>query len=326
MKRLLRALLAVTLAAALACAAAWVWYLHWLDAPGPAQKQVTLIVPRGAHVGQIARQLAESGIVTSGRLLDFAAWQTGLGPHLKAGEYAFAPGETPRGALEQVAAGRVVVHHLTIPEGLSSLQIRRLVTGDPDLSGDWPTKPVPEGSLLPETYNFIHGDTRADLLARMHKAQQNLLAKLWPERAPGLPLASPEQAVILASIVEAETPLAAERPRVAAVYINRLKRGMRLQADPTVLYGVTHGDPELDRALTRADLAQETPWNTYANAGLPPTPINHPGRASLIAVLQPEQNDYLYFVANGKGGHVFAETYEQHLRNVAAYRASQKQR
>jgi UPF0755 protein len=200
------------------------------------------------------------------------------------------------------------------------------MNGDGALSGDWPAGPVPEGSLLPETYNFIHGDTRSDLLARMRKGQQDLLDRLWTGRAADLPLASPEQAVILASIVEAETPLAAERPRVAGVYLNRLKRGMRLQADPTVLYGITRGDPERDKPLTRADLAQETPWNTYAIAGLPPTPINNPGRASLAAVLQPERNDFLYFVANGKGGHVFAETYDQHLRNVAAYRASQKQR
>lgn len=326
MKNLLRALLAIVLAAALACGGAYAWFLHWLDAPGPSRQEVTLIVPRGAHVGQIAGLLAEAGVAGDARLLEFAAWQTGLGPHLKAGEYAFAPGETPRAALERIAAGRVVVHHLTVPEGLSTFEIRRLVSGDAALAGDWPKAPVAEGSLLPETYNFIHGDTRAELLGRMHKAQQDLLARLWPQRAADLPLASPEQAVILASIVEAETPLAAERPRVAGVYLNRLKRGMKLQADPTVIYGITHGDPEQERPLTRADLAQDTPWNTYANAGLPPTPINHPGRASLAAVLQPEQNDFLYFVANGKGGHVFAETYDQHLRNVAAYRASQKQR
>jgi UPF0755 protein len=326
MKRLVRALLAVMLAAALACGTAWAWFLHWLDAPGPARQDITLIVPRGAHVGQIARQLAEAGIVTNDRLLEIAAWQTGLGPHLKAGEYVFAPGETPRGALEQIAAGRVVVHHLTIPEGLSIIEIRRLVAADAALAGEWPSAPVPEGSLLPETYNFIHGDTRGDLLGRMRRAQQDLLDRLWAGRAADLPLASPEQAVVLASIVEAETPLAAERPRVAGVYLNRLKRGMRLQADPTVIYGITQGDPAKERPLTRADLAQETPWNTYVIAGLPPTPINNPGRASLAAVLQPEQNGFLYFVATGKGGHVFAETYDQHLRNVAAYRASQKQR
>jgi len=324
MKLVLRTLLAVMLAALLACAGGYAWFLHWLDSPGPAPAEAVVIVPRGAGLTLISQRLAAAQVVDSARLLELAAWQTGLAAHLKAGEYAFPPAETPRAALERMAAGRVVVHRLTIPEGLSSIEIRRLVTGAEALSGDWPKPPVAEGSLLPETYNFIRGDSRADLLARMRKAQQDLLAELWPKRVADLPLASPEQAVILASIVEAETPLEAERPRVAAVYLNRLRRGMKLQADPTVIYGITRGEPERDRPLTRADLAEDTPWNTYMIAGLPPTPINHPGRASLAAVLQPEKNDFLYFVANGKGGHVFAATYDEHLRNVAAYRASQK--
>lgn len=325
MKTAIRSLLAVTLAVLLACAGGYVWLLSWLDAPGPLHDETVVLVPRGAGLGIIARDLQRAGVVGEARLLELAAWQTGLAAQLKAGEYAFPPGETPRAALERMAAGRVLVHRLTIPEGLSSLAIRQLVEGADTLSGNWPALSVPEGSLLPETYHFIRGDSRADLVARMHRAQQALLTAEWPKRDAGLPLDSPEQAVILASIVEAETPLEAERPRVAGVYLNRLKRGMRLQADPTVLYGITKGDPERDRPLTRADLAQSSPWNTYVIDGLPPTPINHPGRASLLAVLHPEMHGFLYFVANGKGGHTFAETYEQHLRNVAAWRASQKQ-
>jgi UPF0755 protein len=205
-----------------------------------------------------------------------------------------------------------------------TVTIRRLVEAGEALSGNWPSASVAEGSLLPETYQYIHGDSRAELVARMRKAQEELLAELWPKRAAGLPLGSPAQAVVLASIVEAETPVPAERPRVAGVYLNRLKRGMKLQADPTVAYGITRGERELERPLTLNDLARPSAWNTYTIDGLPPTPINHPGRASIAAVLQPEAHDFLYFVADGKGGHVFARTYDEHLKNVAAYRATQR--
>lgn len=324
MKRLIALLLAVALAAGLAIGGGYLWFLSWLDAPGPASRETVILVPRGSGVTAIARRLEQENVVAEPRLLELAAWYTGTADALKAGEYLFAPGETPRAVLERIAAGRVLVHRLTIAEGLTTVEIRQLVTAAEALSGDWPATPVAEGTLLPETYHYVYGDSRADLVARMHKAQATLLAELWPNRAEGLPLQNEAEAVILASIVEAETPIPAERAKVAGVYINRLRRGMRLQADPTVAYGMTKGEAALPRPLTRADLAQATPWNTYVIDGLPPTPINHPGRASLAAVLQPESHDFLYFVADGKGGHLFAGTYEQHLRNVAAYRASQK--
>lgn len=324
MKRLMRTLLAILLAAALACAGGYVWFQSWLDAPGPAQRDTVVLIPRGSGVAGIAQRLAEAGVVDRARLLELAAWQTGLSAALKAGEYQFAPAESPRAVLERIAAGRVLVRRLTIPEGQTSAEIRRMVEAAEAMSGNWPAGPVPEGSLLPETYHYVYGDSRPELVARMRKARDDLLAELWGKRASGLPLAEPAQAVILASIVEAETPLPAERPRVAGVYLNRLKRGMRLQADPTVAYGITRGEKELDRPLSRDDLTRPSPWNTYTSDGLPPTPINHPGRASLAAALQPESHDFLFFVADGKGGHVFAQTYEQHLRNVAAYRASQR--
>lgn len=324
MKPLTRALLAVLLAAALACAGGYVWFLSWLDSPGPAQRDTIVLVPRGTGVSGIAQRLAEAGVVDHARLLELAVWRTGLSAALKAGEYQFAPAESPRAVLERIAAGRVLVRRLTIPEGQSSAEIRRLIEAAEAMTGAWPAELIPEGSLLPETYHYVYGDSRPELVARMRKARDDLLAELWGRRASGLPLADPAQAVILASIVEAETPLAAERPRVAGVYLNRLKRGMRLQADPTVVYGITRGEKELERPLSRDDLARPSPWNTYTSDGLPPTPINHPGRASLAAALQPESHDFLFFVADGKGGHLFAQTYEQHLRNVAAYRASQR--
>ncbi|HEX6956540.1 MAG TPA: endolytic transglycosylase MltG [Ferrovibrio sp.] len=324
MKRIVRPLLAIALAAVLIFGGGYIWFVSWLDRPGPAAQETVIVIPRGSGVTAIARLLTRGGVVSNARLLEFAASYTGTRTKLKAGEYQFAPGETPRGVLEQIAAGRVLIHRLTIPEGLTTAEIRQLIAGADALSGDWPQENIPEGSLLPETYHYIRGDSRSDLVHRMQQAEKSLLAELWAKRAPGLPLANPEQAIVLASIVEAETPIAEERPRVAAVYLNRLKKGMRLQADPTVAYGLTKGEHPLDRPLSHADLAAASPWNTYLIDGLPPTPINHPGRASLAAVLQPEQNDYLFFVANGRGGHVFAETYEQHLRNVAAYRAERK--
>lgn len=324
MKRLTTTLLAVALAAGLAAGGGYLWFLSWLDAPGPGIRETVVLVPRGSGVTAIAQRLAQENVVARPRLLELAAWYTETAGALKAGEYLFAPGETPRAVLERIAAGRVLVRRVTITEGLSSAEIRQLVNAAEALNGDWPKEPVPEGTLLPETYHYVYGDGRSDLVARMRKAQADLLSDLWPKRADGLPLQNQTQAVILASIVEAETPIPAERPRVAGVYLNRLKRGMKLQADPTVAYGITRGEAELPRPLSRADLAQPSPWNTYVIDGLPPTPINHPGRASLAAVLQPESHDFLYFVADGKGGHLFAATYEQHLRNVAAYRASQK--
>lgn len=324
MKRLVAMLLAVLLAACIAVGGAFLWFRSWLDAPGPATHETVILVPRGTGLSGIAERLVRENVVSDARLLKLAAWYTETADRLKAGEYLVPPGESPRAVLERIAAGRVMVRRLTITEGLSTAGIRQMVAAAEALQGDWPDEPVPEGSLLPETYHYVYGDNRAELVARMRKAQSDLLAELWPKRAEGLPLRTPSEAVILASIVEAETPIPAERARVAGVYINRLRRGMRLQADPTVAYGMTKGEAELSRPLTRADLQQATPWNTYVIDGLPPTPINHPGRASIEAVLQPETHDFLYFVADGKGGHLFAVTYEQHLRNVAAYRASQR--
>jgi UPF0755 protein len=324
MKRLLPALLAVLLAGAVGLSAAWLWYADWLDSPGPLAQERLVLVPRGTRVANIAERLAEAGVLRHPRLIELAAWQTGMAASLKAGEYQFAPGDTPRQVLEKIAAGRVYARRLTVPEGQMTVEIRRIVEAGEALAGPWPAAPVPEGSLLPETYQYIHGDTRGDLVARMRKAREDLLAELWPKRAANLPFAGPEQAIILASIVEAETPVPAERARVAGVYLNRLKRNMKLQADPTVAYGITGGERELDRPLTLNDLARPSAWNTYTIDGLPPTPINHPGRASIAAVLQPERHDFLYFVADGKGGHVFARSYDEHLKNVAAYRATQR--
>ncbi len=318
----MRVLARLLLALVLVAGAAAIWFQSWIDQPGPLEKPALVLLPRGSGVDGIAARLEAAGAVSNRHLLRLAAAWTGKAAFLKAGEYAIEPGDTPRVLLERIAAGKVHFRKLTIPEGWRSAEIVQALAQAEAMSGEVSVLP-PEGSLLPETYLYTHGDGRAELLQRMARGREDLLARLWAQRAKDLPLQTPEQAVILASIVEAETPVAEERPQVAGVFTNRLRRGMKLQSDPTVAYGITRGLSDLDRPLSRADLAQPTAWNTYTIDALPPTAINHPGRASLAAVLNPAATKALYFVADGKGGHVFAETYEQHLRNVAAYRASQ---
>jgi UPF0755 protein len=213
--------------------------------------------------------------------------------------------------------GLVVRHFITLPEGLSSRAAAEILAQSDILTGAAPV--APEGALLPETYEVSRGESRAAVIARMERDRSALLAKLWAARAKGLPYRRPEDAVILASVVEKETALAAERPLVAGVFVNRLKKGMRLESDPTVIYALTGGDP-LGHGLTRSELATPSPYNTYRVTGLPPTPINNPGRAALAAALAPTPTDNLYFVANGVGGHAFSPTLAQHSQNVAHWR------
>jgi UPF0755 protein len=224
--------------------------------------------------------------------------------------------------MDMLVAHKTLEHRLTIAEGLTTDAVVALVKAEPALTGDVPT--VPEGSLLPETYLFERGTTRAELLARIHKAQEALLAALWPTRKEGLPFASQEEALKLASIVEKETGIAAERPRIAAVFINRLENGMKLESDPTIIYGLTKGVP-LGHPLRQSELALPNPYSTYQIAGLPPTPISNPGRDAIAAVLNPADSQDLYFVANGTGGHVFAKTIAEHQRNVAQWRRIEQQ-
>jgi UPF0755 protein len=247
-----------------------------------------------------------------------------LSAGIKAGEYAIPS----RASMADIAAililGKSIQHKLTAAEGLTSDMIYKLVVADPMLAGDAGPVP-PEGALLPETYLFTRGTNRRALLDRMAAAQRKFLAAQWPHRAPGLPFNSPREAVILASIVEKETSLPEERRHIASVFINRLRAGMRLQSDPTIIYGVSRGYP-LGRGIRESEIAADMPYNTYVIAGLPPGPICNPGKDSLAAVLNPEQTSDLYFVANGKGGHVFSATIAEHARNVIAYRALEKSR
>ena len=296
------------------------------NAPGPAARQgqeTTVILRRGAGLSEIGAALERAGVTHSATLFMAAAQLNGAARTLKAGEYAFPSRASLGQVLDKIRSGDIVRHMVTAPEGLTSQQIVDLLTQNPILTGSAPTPP--EGALLPETYEVVRGEERSAVLERMMDAQETLLAQLWAGRQKGLPFETPQQAVTLASIVEKETGLASERPRVAAVYMNRLRQGMRLEADPTVVYGVSRGMP-LGRGLRASELADPNPYNTYRHAGLPPTPIGNPGRASLAAVLDPPKTNEIFFVADGSGGHVFAATYDEHLRNVARWRQIERGR
>ena len=289
--------------------------------PGPAPKEggteTTVILKRGSSLPQIAGALADGGVIRLPFSFGVLAKLTGGGQRLRAGEYAVPARASAFDILQMIRAGKIVRHLVTIPEGLSSAQVADILNANPVLTGDAPV--APEGSIMPQTYDVERGQDRAEVVEEMQGAQAKLVQQLWAERAPGLPYKTAEQALAMASIVEKETALPAERPHVAGVYLNRLIKGMRLESDPTIIYGITKGRP-LGRSLTHADVVDPTAWNTYVVAGLPPTPIANPGRASIEAALHPVQTRDLYFVADGTGGHVFAETFEQHTRNVARWR------
>ena len=300
-------------------------YLDYLlDAPGPAQAQTTVIFQRGQSLGAIAAQLETTGVVRDGALFRIEVWRARAGRELKAGEYAFPSAASMGTVLTMMREGRVVLHKLTIPEGWTTAQALRLVSAEPALSGTLTQAPA-EGTLLPDTYLFTRGEQRDAIVTRMERAQRDYLAALWPKRATGLPLATPAQALVLASIVEKETGKDEERPMVAAVFVNRLKKHMRLQSDPTIIYGISKGEP-LGRGIRESEIQAVTPYNTYQIDGLPPTPIANPGRAAIAAVLNPANTADLYFVANGTGGHSFTGSSEEHQRNVAHWHAIERAR
>jgi UPF0755 protein len=279
----------------------------------------------GLGLNAITENLVEAGIVDAPMIFRTGARFSGAANSLKAGEYEVPGNASMADIVRMLRDGKSILHKITVPEGLTTQQIMALVEADPILIGDLPLMP-PEGALLPETYNFAKGTTRIELVSRMQRAQTSLMNKLWPQRADGLPFKTPEQALILASIVEKETGLTSERPKVAAVFVNRLKRPMRLQSDPTIVYGITRGAGPLGRPIRRSEIDAPTPYNTYQIDGLPPTPICNPGRASIEAVLNPPTTNDLYFVADGTGGHAFAPSLAGHMRNVEQWRRIDRER
>lgn len=300
------------------------FYIHWtFTRVGPLDETTTVVVPRGAAVPEIGRLLAERGVIDDGQLFAIGVRLFGGPLPLRAGEYLFVAHGSARDALRVLQSAEPVVRRITVPEGLTVAEIGMLIGAAEGLDGEMP--PLEEGTLLPETYHYSWGDTREGVVERMRKLMDAVINELWLQRAPDLPIATRREAVILASIVEKETSLAEERPRVAAVFVNRLERGMKLQSDPTVVYALTDGNGVLGRALVRADLKIVHPYNTYSITGLPPGPIANPGRASLAAALNPADTKDLYFVADGNGGHAFARTLAEHNRNVARWRRIQRQ-
>lgn len=291
--------------------------------PGPLAEATSVVIAKGSGLEAIARQLAAARVVPDPYSFMIGAKMRRAA--LKAGEYAFPAHIAPLDAMTMMAEGRTVVHKLTIAEGLTVRQALQEVAEAEYLAGPVTRKPA-EGWLLPETWHLSRDDNRDEVVARMEKSMRQTLDQAWAGRAADLPIKSKEEALVLASIVERETALKAERPLVAAVFLNRLRLGMRLQSDPTVIYGVSDKLGVLDRPISRADLDNPHPWNTYAHDGLPPTPIANPGRASIEAVLHPAKSDALYFVADGSGGHVFATSLDEHNRNVANWRKVEKAR
>ena len=294
-------------------------YAAWLfENESWPHEDVVLVVPRGSGVIETAALLEEAGAIRDHRLFALGARLHGTDRALKAGEYRIEAGATMRGVMDLLYEGRTVVRRLTVPEGLSVKQVVALLRSEEALTGEIVDLPV-EGSLLPETYHISLGDDRIALIERMQRDMSTALESLWSARAENLPLSTPKEALILASIVEKETAIESERPRIAAVFINRLRKGMKLQSDPTIIYGLTGGEP-LGRRIRQSELDRQTPYNTYHFAGLPPTPIANPGIESLKAVLNPMETEELFFVADGNGGHAFAKTYREHQANVRKWR------
>jgi UPF0755 protein len=301
------------------------WVQSQYQGRGPLEAPLDFQVERGEGLASVADRLAEAGAISSASVFRIAARYSDLDAGLKFGEYSLPAGASMREILELMNRGGNVLRQVVVPEGLTSWQVVELLKGQDGLSGEVAEVP-PEGSLAPAGYDFQRGDDRAALLARMEERQQEILAAAWAGRAPGLPLGSPEELLTLASIVEKETGVPEERPRVARVFVNRLERGMRLQTDPTVIYGITKGEGTLGRGLRASELAVATPYNTYVRLGLPPGPIANPGAQAIAAAANPAPGDELYFVADGTGGHAFARTLEEHNRNVAAWRKIEAQR
>lgn len=313
------------------------FFFSAINRPGPSTQDTAFLVERGSTGASIAQDLQEQNLITDPLLFRIANRIFAAGSTLRAGEYMIPARASVRQIVEMMASGDALMHAITFPEGITTAAAMKMIEESELLTGDMPEAP-PEGSLLPETYHIERGMTRAALVQQMRDAHDRVLAEVWENRAANLPVSTPEELVILASIVERETGVAAERPLVAAVFVNRLRRPMRLESDPTIIYGVCRQFPDrcVDgrlvnaqgqrRTIRASEIAMNTGYNTYRIDGLPPTPICNPGRAALEATANPAESDALFFVADGSGGHVFARTLDEHNANVARWRVIEAQR
>jgi len=323
---MIRFLVVVAVLAGLVWGAFQLERMHF-DAPGPAAAngaaETVVLVQPGEGLAAISQELAQAGMIDNAILFQIGVRLRGRSAALKAGEYAISSHASMADIMAILASGKSIEHKITAAEGLTSEMIYDLVKNDPELTGDMGEQPE-EGTLLPETYLFIRGTTRADIIERMREAQKKFLDAQWDMRAPDLPIKSKREALVLASIVEKETAIPEERRHIAAVFVNRLRLGMKLQSDPTIIYGLTKGYP-LGRGIRESELVGATPYNTYVIPALPPTPICNPGKDATAAVLNPEQSNDLYFVASGAGGHVFSASIAEHEKNVANLRRFEHQ-
>jgi UPF0755 protein len=319
------AIITIVLVLLIGSAAAYYYGMQKIEAPGPLQEEKVVNIPARAGMADIADTLQREGVIDNNRWAFIGAViALKARSELKPGEYAFQKNASLRSVIATMVDGKVVQHSVTIPEGLTSEQIVARLSENDIFAGSINEIPR-EGTLLPETYKFPRGTTRDQVIARMQQAQKRLVAEVWEHRNPDIPVKTPEQLVTLASIIEKETGKADERSRVAAVYVNRLRQKMKLQSDPTIIYGLVGGKGTLGRPIKRSEITQPSPYNTYVVDGLPPGPIANPGRASLEAAANPARTRDLFFVADGTGGHSFTETYDQHQKNVAKLRAMEKQ-
>jgi peptidoglycan lytic transglycosylase G len=296
-----------------------------LETPGPLREDKVVNIPARAGKRDIADALQREGVINVNPWAFIGSvFALKASSDLKPGEYEFRKNASLRDVIATIVEGKVVQHAVTIPEGLTSEQIVARLTDNDIFAGS--VREVPrEGTLLPETYKFPRGTTRDQVIQRMQQTQKRVLAEIWERRNPDVPIKSPEALVTLASIIEKETGKADERSRVAAVFVNRLRQKIKLQSDPTIIYGLVGGKGTLGRPIKRSEITQPSPYNTYVIDGLPPGPIANPGRASLEAAANPARTRDLFFVADGTGGHTFTETYDQHQKNVAKLRAIEKQ-
>lgn len=306
--------------------AAWSYVnMTYETAPDPSATQTVVFdVPRGSGLSSIANRLEAEGLIKNADIFKLVTKMRGNEGNFKAGEFALTPGSSMAQIYEDLAEGRAILYPFTAAEGMTSVQIVRLLDTVTSLTDDNPSVP-PEGTLLPETYLTPRGMPQSALLDQMTRAQTALMDEIWPNRASDLPFETREEAIILASVVEKETGIGMERDMVAGVFVNRLRLGMKLQSDPTIIYGITGGDP-IGRRIRQSEIDRVTDWNTYQIPALPRTPICNPGEAALRAVLNPADTDALYFVADGTGGHAFARTLAEHNRNVAKWRKIQRER
>lgn len=287
----------------------------WAAQSGPLTESRLFVITSGESLRGISKKLKDAGIIRSSLIFILKARVTGLDGRLQAGEYEFLANSSINNVLQKIARGEVFYHQLTIPEGYTTGQILYMVENNSYLGGEISID-IAEGELLPETYSFVLGMQKDNLLLVMKQNMTKALSEAWASRTENKYIKTPEHALVLASIIEKETGINDERALIASVFINRLKKGMRLQTDPSVIYAITKGEFEFGRALTRSDLSYDSPYNTYRVYGLPPSPICNPGKKSLEAALNASESEYLYFVADGKGGHNFSKSLEEHNENV----------